>query len=222
MTRFLTISVCAAAAIAELYVLAFYAPERVDSRARHLALVDEFATGAHIRQTFVCAAGGLDRVELLVHASRSTDVVLAWELAALQPTGETQLAAAGRRRLAVKKGDSWQPFALSTADPLPAGRYAFTATLDKASTAAAADAGVAVMNALDNPLRGGYLTVNGVPRWGDLVLRVPAAGDTVAGRFTLRVVPGLPWPFNRGSTWVGLLLLANALAAVTTWEMLLE
>src|SRR5262245_54847188 len=219
MTRSKAFAVSAAAAlIAELYVLAWYAPARVTSEGRHLAPIEEFAQAARVRQVFVASDDGLDRIEVLMHASRATDALVTWTLERVRSADVVETVAAGRRRLVLKKGESWQNFPIAT-DVAPAsGRYAFSLTLDRSSVSP--DARVAAVNVLDNPLRNGYVSVDGAPRWGDLGLRAHARAETVAGRFMLKVVPGLRPPFNYGAVWIGVLAALNVLAAVTVREVL--
>jgi hypothetical protein len=219
--RSLVFPVCAVAALAaELYVLVWYAPWRIESRGRHTAPVEEFGRGARVSQTFTCLVDGLDRIDVMFQASGATDAAVHWELRALQPTGERTSAASGLQRLRLPQGESWQRIAVFAARPLTAARYTLILTLDAASVCTGAE--VAVLDALNNPRSDGYLAVDGVPRWGDLAFQAHAQGDTVAGRFTLTVLPALPRPFNHALTWIGLLAALNVLAAVTVREMLLS
>ena len=219
MIRVLAIAAAAAALIAELYVLALYAPARVESRGRHHAPIDEFSRGVLVRQVFVTPDDALDRIDVLMHATRATDAMVSWTLERVREAGVVEVAAAGRRKLSLPEGDSWQVFVVSPDVGTAAGRHAFSLKLDPASVNA--ESSVTVANVLDNPLGDGYVAVNGVPRWGDLALRAHARAETVAGRFMVKVAPGLPRPFNYGVVWLGLLAALNVLAALTVREILL-
>jgi len=221
MTRSLTIAACIAAAlIAEVYALAFHAPFHVESRGQPLEYVREFSSGGTIRQTFFSVAEGLDHIDVLMHASQPTDAVVGWDLSIVYPGGNTLRKASGRRRVHLPAGDSWQPFPIWTADPLPPSPYALTMTLERASVTAGAD--VMVASALNDPLPGWGLSVNGAERPGDLAFQALTKGDTLAGRFSAKVMPGFPQPFNQPWAWIGLLALLNVLAAFTVREMLVS
>lgn len=197
----------------ETYVLGVYAPDRVVSRGPHLAPVHEFAAGAVIRQTFSSTAHGLDRIDVMFSAAQATAVSVTWELQELQVSG-AMLVIRGRRRLDVPRGASWQEIRFPLVAASAARSYALEMRRDTADSPRGA--GVALAVSLDNPLRGGFLAVSGVPRWGDLVFEARAKGDTIAGRFALQVLPGLRWPFNGPATWIVLLAVLNLLVGFVT------
>jgi hypothetical protein len=218
MPRSVAIAACVAAAlIPELYVLAIHAPGRIDSRGRHVEWLDEFGRGARIRQTFPSDADGLEQIAVMMRASRPTDAIVTWRLDLTSHGESTAVAALGRLRLQLPGGESWQTLPVSADAGLHPGSYALTLTLDTKSVTPGSD--VAVANALDNPLHGSYLAVDDTPRWGDLVLQTRSKGDTLAGRFNLRVVPGLRSPFNHAWIWIGMLLVLNVLVAFTVTEI---
>lgn len=206
------LTLCVALGICtETYVLGVYAPDRVVSRGSHLAPVHEFNAGAVIRQTFACTANGLNRIDVMFSAAQPASVWVAWELVELR-TPDAIPVIRGRRRLDIPSGAFWQEIRFPPVAASAARSYALEMRLDTANSSRGADVALAV--SLDNPLRGGYLAVGGVPRWGDLVFEARAKGDTIAGRFALQVLPGLRWPFTRPATWVVLLAVLNLLVGV--------
>lgn len=194
----------------EVYTLAWRNAKHVEARGPHPTLLTEFGDGTPIAQAFPMRNDGLSAVRVVLSSSATADVTFDWLLSEEQAPNTLEPIAGHRQHVERLSGRRWEtisfPPILRSANRI----YRLDLHLVDVTPARRDDRPVvAVAASLDHMIQGGYSSVGGSQRWGDLVFDTRAMGDTIFGRFALKTRPTIPGPLRSSPALWGLFVAYN-------------
>ena len=201
----------------EVYLFGVHAPRRVVGRGPHRTEIAEFGRGAPIVQSFAVRGTGLEEVRVRATSTGPARGTLAWTLSAGGSPSWTPVITK-RQPLDLGGGSHWVPLRFPPMEASDGRTFQITMRFEPAAGPPPHDLSLAA--SLDDAVPGGFLTVDGAERWGDLWFEARTAEDVAAARFLLRAAAGLPAPLNADWAWAAMLAALNVVLVVFLWTQL--